>query len=137
MCQKPDPRASQHLKSFSSKSRTRLKQHSGRPMSLAMSTEVQRVPYQPIDGRGSASKISSSILTQPLRCPTLIHDKKKIDVKRSKHFKVLVNPFGGQGHAKKLWEHIAEPLVKAAGCTYDITCTFEYLLCRCISNFVF
>ncbi|KAF9384033.1 sphinganine kinase lcb4 [Podila verticillata] len=45
------------------------------------------------------------------------------DVKRSKHFKVLVNPFGGQGHAKKLWEHTAEPLIKAAGCTYDITYT--------------
>ncbi|KAF9310851.1 sphinganine kinase lcb4 [Podila horticola] len=45
------------------------------------------------------------------------------DVKRSKHFKVLVNPFGGQGHAKKLWENIAEPLVKAAGCTYDLTYT--------------
>lgn len=49
--------------------------------------------------------------------------KPSLDVKRSKHFKVLVNPFGGQGHAKKLWEHIAEPLIKAAGCTYDLTCT--------------
>ncbi|KAF8983327.1 sphinganine kinase lcb4 [Entomortierella lignicola] len=45
------------------------------------------------------------------------------DIKRSKHFKVLVNPFGGQGHAKRIWEHTAEPLFKAAGCTYDLTYT--------------
>ncbi|KAF8936050.1 ATP-NAD kinase-like domain-containing protein [Dissophora ornata] len=45
------------------------------------------------------------------------------DLKRSRHFKVLVNPFGGQGHAKRIWEHTAEPLFKAAGCTYDLIYT--------------
>ncbi|KAG0229779.1 sphinganine kinase lcb4 [Mortierella sp. GBA43] len=45
------------------------------------------------------------------------------DIKRSRHFKVLVNPFGGQGHAKRIWEHTAEPLFKAASCTYDLTYT--------------
>ncbi|KAF9550423.1 sphinganine kinase lcb4 [Mortierella hygrophila] len=45
------------------------------------------------------------------------------DIKRGRHFKVLVNPFGGQGHAKKLWETIAEPIFTAAGCTYDLTYT--------------
>ncbi|KAF9093752.1 sphinganine kinase lcb4 [Mortierella sp. AM989] len=45
------------------------------------------------------------------------------DLKRGRHFKVLVNPFGGQGHAKRIWEHTAEPLFKAAGCTYDLTYT--------------
>ncbi|KAF9999685.1 sphinganine kinase lcb4 [Entomortierella chlamydospora] len=45
------------------------------------------------------------------------------DLKRGRHFKVLVNPFGGQGHAKRIWEHTAEPLFKAAGCTYDLIYT--------------
>ncbi|KAG0333537.1 sphinganine kinase lcb4 [Podila humilis] len=45
------------------------------------------------------------------------------DLKRSRHYKVLVNPFGGQGLAKKMWERTAEPIVKAAGCTYDLTYT--------------
>ncbi|KAF9437759.1 sphinganine kinase lcb4 [Entomortierella beljakovae] len=45
------------------------------------------------------------------------------DLKRERHFKVLVNPFGGQGHAKRIWEDTAEPLLKAAGCTYDLTYT--------------
>ncbi|KAG0297964.1 sphinganine kinase lcb4, partial [Dissophora globulifera] len=45
------------------------------------------------------------------------------DVKRARHYKVLVNPFGGQGHAKRIWENTAEPLFRAAGCTYDLTYT--------------
>ncbi|KAG0271821.1 sphinganine kinase lcb4 [Linnemannia exigua] len=45
------------------------------------------------------------------------------DIKRGRHFKVLINPFGGQGHAKRLWENTAEPVFKAAGCTYDLTYT--------------
>ncbi|KAF9919849.1 sphinganine kinase lcb4 [Linnemannia zychae] len=45
------------------------------------------------------------------------------DIKRGRHFKVLVNPFGGQGHAKRIWETTAEPMFKAAGCTYDLTYT--------------
>ncbi|KAG0198934.1 sphinganine kinase lcb4 [Mortierella sp. NVP41] len=45
------------------------------------------------------------------------------DVKRGRNYKVLVNPFGGQGHAKRMWEHTAEPIFKAAGCTYDLTYT--------------
>lgn len=54
---------------------------------------------------------------------------KLIDIKKGRHFKVLVNPFGGQGHAKKLWETIAEPIFKAAGCTYDLTCMFLFTGC--------
>ncbi|KAF9949547.1 sphinganine kinase lcb4 [Mortierella alpina] len=45
------------------------------------------------------------------------------DVKQGRHYKILVNPFGGQGHAKRIWEHTAEPLFKAAGATYDLTYT--------------
>ncbi|KAI1302144.1 sphinganine kinase lcb4 [Mortierella claussenii] len=45
------------------------------------------------------------------------------DVKIGRHFKVLINPFGGQGHAKRMWEQTAEPLFKAAKCTYDLTYT--------------
>ncbi|KAF9176555.1 sphinganine kinase lcb4, partial [Haplosporangium sp. Z 11] len=45
------------------------------------------------------------------------------DVKRGRHYKVLVNPFGGQGHAKRIWEQTAEPIFKAAGCTFDLTYT--------------
>ncbi|KAG0362206.1 sphinganine kinase lcb4 [Gamsiella multidivaricata] len=51
----------------------------------------------------------------------LVHVYKGL--KRGRHFKVLVNPFGGQGHAKRIWEHTAEPLFKAAACTYDLTYT--------------
>jgi sphingosine kinase len=37
-------------------------------------------------------------------------------VKRRKRVKVLVNPFGGQGHAQKLWTREVEPIFAAAKC---------------------
>ncbi|KAF9914692.1 sphinganine kinase lcb4 [Lobosporangium transversale] len=60
-------------------------------------------------------------LTSQWRTDVLNHVYKGI--KKGRHFKILVNPFGGQGHAKRIWEHTAEPLFKAAGCTYDLTYT--------------
>ncbi|GJJ73056.1 sphingosine kinase [Entomortierella parvispora] len=45
------------------------------------------------------------------------------DVKQGRHYKILVNPFGGQGHAQKIWQNTAEPLFKASGSTYDLTLT--------------
>lgn len=39
---------------------------------------------------------------------------------RRKRIKVLVNPFGGQGHALKLWTREVEPLFAAARCEVDV-----------------
>jgi sphingosine kinase len=41
-------------------------------------------------------------------------------VKRRKRVKVLVNPFGGQGHAEKLWIREIEPIFAAAKCDVDV-----------------
>jgi sphingosine kinase len=41
-------------------------------------------------------------------------------VKRRKRVKVLVNPFGGQGHAQKLWTREIEPIFAAAKCHVDV-----------------
>lgn len=39
---------------------------------------------------------------------------------RSKRIKVLINPFGGQGNAQKLWQREIEPLFAAARCEVDV-----------------
>lgn len=39
---------------------------------------------------------------------------------RSKRLKILVNPFGGQGAAQKLYNREIEPMFKAAGCEIDV-----------------
>lgn len=39
---------------------------------------------------------------------------------RQKRIKVLVNPFGGQGHAQKLWTRDVEPILAAAQCSVDV-----------------
>jgi sphingosine kinase len=41
-------------------------------------------------------------------------------VKRRKRVKVLVNPFGGQGYAQKLWTREIEPIFAAAQCDVDV-----------------
>ncbi|KAK5130209.1 hypothetical protein LTR08_002294 [Meristemomyces frigidus] len=41
-------------------------------------------------------------------------------VKRRKRVKVLVNPFGGQGHAHNLWTSQVEPIFAAAHCAIDV-----------------
>jgi sphingosine kinase len=41
-------------------------------------------------------------------------------VKRRKRVKVLVNPFGGQGYAQKLWTREVEPIFAAAKCEVDV-----------------
>lgn len=40
--------------------------------------------------------------------------------KRRKRVKVLVNPFGGQGYAQKLWSREVEPIFAAAHCEVDV-----------------
>lgn len=42
------------------------------------------------------------------------------NTKRRKRVKVLVNPFGGQGQALKLWTREAEPVFAAARCDVDV-----------------
>jgi sphingosine kinase len=39
---------------------------------------------------------------------------------RNKRIKVLINPFGGQGAAQKLYTSEVDPLLKAAGCVLDV-----------------
>lgn len=39
---------------------------------------------------------------------------------RKKRMKVLINPFGGQGYAQKLWTREVEPLFAAARCEVDV-----------------
>lgn len=41
-------------------------------------------------------------------------------VKRRKKMKVLVNPFGGQGYAQKMWSREVEPIFAAAKCDIDV-----------------
>lgn len=43
-----------------------------------------------------------------------------VAVKRRKKIKVLVNPFGGQGYAQKLWTREIEPIFAAAKCEVDV-----------------
>ncbi|CAK4032082.1 Sphingoid long chain base kinase 5 [Lecanosticta acicola] len=40
--------------------------------------------------------------------------------RRKKRIKVLVNPFGGQGYAQKLWTRDIEPILSAAHCELDV-----------------
>ncbi|KAF2770978.1 hypothetical protein EJ03DRAFT_269657 [Teratosphaeria nubilosa] len=42
------------------------------------------------------------------------------NVKRLKRMKVLINPFGGQGNAQKLWTTQMEPIIAAARCAVDV-----------------
>jgi len=42
------------------------------------------------------------------------------DAKRKKRIKVLINPFGGQGSAQKLWTRQCEPIFAAAKCEVDV-----------------
>lgn len=39
---------------------------------------------------------------------------------RKKRIKVLINPFGGQGYAQKLWTREVEPIFAAAQCEVDV-----------------
>lgn len=42
------------------------------------------------------------------------------NTKRRKRIKVLINPFGGQGNAQKLWTRDVEPIFAAAHCDVDV-----------------
>lgn len=49
------------------------------------------------------------------------------DVKPHKRIKVLVNPAGGPGKARQLFESRARPIMEAAGCKLDVTITSHRL----------
>lgn len=51
---------------------------------------------------------------------TLLERAYPPNVQRRKRVKVLVNPFGGQGHAVKLWAREVEPIFAAAKCEVDV-----------------
>ncbi|KAK0777075.1 sphinganine kinase lcb4 [Friedmanniomyces endolithicus] len=42
------------------------------------------------------------------------------NTKRRKRMKVLINPFGGQGNAQRLWAREVEPIFAAAHCEVDV-----------------
>ncbi|KAK1079771.1 sphinganine kinase lcb4 [Friedmanniomyces endolithicus] len=42
------------------------------------------------------------------------------NTKRRKRMKVLINPFGGQGNAQRLWAREVEPIFAAARCEVDV-----------------
>ena len=42
------------------------------------------------------------------------------NTKRRKRIKVLINPFGGQGYAQKLWTREVEPIFAAARCEVEV-----------------
>ena len=42
------------------------------------------------------------------------------NTKRRKRIKVLINPFGGQGYAQKLWAREVEPIFAAARCEVEV-----------------
>ncbi|KAK3686966.1 sphinganine kinase lcb4 [Vermiconidia calcicola] len=48
------------------------------------------------------------------------------NTKRRKRIKVLINPFGGQGYAQKLWTRGVEPIFAAAHCEVEV----EKTACR-------
>lgn len=43
-----------------------------------------------------------------------------LKVQRKKRIKVLINPFGGQGYAQKLWTKEIEPILAGAQCEIDV-----------------
>jgi sphingosine kinase len=47
----------------------------------------------------------------------------RVGAKRQKRIKVLINPFGGQGNALKLWTREVEPILAAAHCMVDVEMT--------------
>ncbi|RIA92869.1 ATP-NAD kinase-like domain-containing protein [Glomus cerebriforme] len=54
-----------------------------------------------------------------------VNDAVYKDVKKAKHFKVFINPFGGAGKAETSFNQSVKPIFDAAGCTCEITLT-EY-----------
>lgn len=44
------------------------------------------------------------------------------DIKQVMRLKVLINPFGGQGKAKSIFERQVKPVFEAAKCTVDVQC---------------
>lgn len=59
----------------------------------------------------------------PARWAANVMERAYRDVAPFRRLKVLVNPVGGQGKAKKLFESRVRPVLEAAGCRLDITFT--------------
>lgn len=49
-----------------------------------------------------------------------------LDVALGKRIKVLINPFGGQGKAKTIYERQVKPVFEAAKCFMDVQCQYEF-----------
>jgi sphingosine kinase len=81
----------------------------------AGSCRVQRISYAVTD---------KSLHTFAKRWVQQLLDRAyPVNVMRKKRIKVLVNPFGGQGQAQKLWTSQIEPVLAAAMCHVDVECT--------------
>jgi sphingosine kinase len=46
------------------------------------------------------------------------------DLKFGKRLLVLINPFGGQGKAKEIFEYYVRPIFESAKCTIEVKCKF-------------
>lgn len=76
------------------------------------SCRVGRIAYNVTDKslHAHAKEWVASLLDRAYPSPT----------RRRKRIKVLINPFGGQGYASKLWSREIEPILTAANCQVDV-----------------
>lgn len=86
------------------------------------------IDYAKITGKRSCvpARIQYTVSDRSLHAHTKSWVKALMDrayppqVKRAKRIKVLINPFGGQGYAQKLWTRDVEPIFAAARCVMDV-----------------
>lgn len=65
-------------------------------------------------GLSTTELLDCSPLTVPHACTGIDRSKERLYC--------VVNPAGGKGLAKKVWEEAVKPMLDAAGCAYDIAC---------------
>lgn len=56
-------------------------------------------------------------------CKELL-DHAYLDVKFGKRLLVLINPFGGQGKAREIFEYHVRPIFESAKCQIEVKCKF-------------
>lgn len=76
-----------------------------------------------IEARLVATKRGNSAESKTQAWVDDVMSKAYRDVKAYKRVKVLINPVGGPGKARQLFESRARPILEAAGCRLDITIT--------------
>jgi hypothetical protein len=65
--------------------------------------------------------------------PELSHLRSQLTgVKRKRRLHCIVNPAGGKGFAKRVWEETVKPIFELAGAEFDVSCAFSCSL-SCLS----